>query len=374
MNAKRAAFLWLSLAATVTTAVAAPAYIVYVGTYTGPKSKGIYAYNFGAAHSSIGLAAELARPSWLALHPSRKYLYAVSELGGGDGAITSFSIDPKTGALKQINQISSAGGGPCHLEIDRTGRTIFVANYGTGSVAGFRIRPDGSLGERTAFDQHSGSGANPQRQRGPHAHEAVLSLDNRFLFVPDLGLDKIFGYRFDASAGTLSPNDPPFSPAPPGSGPRHFAFHPNRKFAYAVCEMGSEIVGFSYDARNGHLRRLQTVSTLPAGFHGDNTCAEIAIEPGGRFLYASNRGNDSIAVFAVDPNSGTLDLIQHVPSGGRTPRNFAIHPAGNYLLAANQDSDSIVTFKLDPHSGKLSPHGQPLSVPSPVSIVFLPLE
>ena len=291
-----------------------------------------------------------------------------------NGSISSFSINRKTGALTFLNKIDSGGSGPCHLVVDKTGKMLFVANYGSGSVASFAIKPDGSIGERTGFDQHTGSSVNPARQKGPHAHEVVLSPDNRFLFVPDLGTDQIKIYRVDAAKGTFTPNDPPFATVTAGYGPRHFTFGRGAKFAYAVCEMGSSVVVFSYDPVKGSLTPVQTISNLPSDFKGVNNSAEIEVGRSGRFLYASNRGNDSITVFAIDPVKGTLTNVQVAPTQGNMPRNFAIDPTGKYLIAANQKSNNMVVFAIDPKDGQLKPAGQTLDIPSPVDILFVPAE
>jgi 6-phosphogluconolactonase len=354
-------------------------YLVYVGTYTRSKSQGIYALKFNAQTgtlSSLGLAAEIQNPSFLAVHPNDKYLYAVSELGYNaqtKASVSSFAIDTKSGKLQPLNKVETGGGGACHLVVDKTQAMLLVANYGTGSVAAFHVKPDGSLSERTDLKQHTGSSVNPRRQSGPHAHAVVLSRDNRYVFVPDLGLDEIISYKIDPAEATLSPNTPPNVKLTPGSGPRHFAFHPNNKYAYSVNEMASSVSAYSYDAKNGALTLIQTVSTLPDGFTREDNSAEIAIDRDGRFLYASNRGNDSITQFAIDRKKGTLTKIQVTPTQGRTPRNFVIDPTGRYLLAANQDSDSIVVFSLDPKSGKINATGTTLNIPSPVCLQFVPL-
>jgi 6-phosphogluconolactonase len=358
-------------------------YFVYVGTYTGPSSKGIYSYRFDAktGHlASLGVAAEVVNPSWVVTDPHHRFLYAVTEMTGdhgpnpykANGSISSFAIDPKTGALKFLNKVSSAGGGPCHLVVDKTGKILFVANYGSGNVASFAIKPDGSIGAMTGFDQHSGSSVDPRRQRGPHAHAVVLSPDNRFLFVPDLGLDRILIYRVDTAKGTFTPNNPSFVSVKPGLGPRHFTFGVGAKFAYAVCEMGSSVVVFSYDPLKGALNPVQTISTLPSGFTGEDNSAEIQIDRAGRFLYASNRGNNSITVFKIDPQNATLTKVQVVPTQGNIPRNFTIDPTGKYLMAANQNSNNIVVFSIDPKNGQLTPTSQNLEIPSPVCILFVP--
>ena len=364
---------------------AASSYLVYVGTYTAGTSKGIYNYHFDPKTGQltpIGVAAEVVNPSFLATDPQHRFLYAVTEMGqarGPDayktnGSISSFSIDRKTGALTFLNKIDSGGGGPCHLVVDKTGKMLFVANYGSGSVASFAIKPDGSIGERTGFDQHTGSSVDPARQKGPHAHAVVLSPDNRFLFVPDLGTDQIKIYRVDAAKGTFTPNDPPFATVKAGYGPRHFTFGRGAKFAYAVCEMGSSVAVFSYDPAKGSLTPVQTISNLPSDFKGVNNSAEIEVDRSGRFLYASNRGNDSITVFAIDPEKGTLTSVQVVPTQGNMPRNFAIDPTGKYLIAANQKSNNMVVFAIDPKDGQLKPAGQTLDISSPVDILFVPAE
>jgi 6-phosphogluconolactonase len=273
--------------------------------------------------------------------------------------------------LTALNTVSSGGGGACHLVVDKTGGNLLVANYGSGSVACFRLAQDGRIGERTALIQHAGAGPNAGRQRGPHAHSVVLSPDNRFLFVPDLGLDKIFIYRFDAGQGTLSANDPPFGAVPPGSGSRHFAFHPNGRFAYAVNEMKSSVTAFAFDRETGALRDPRTVSNLPDGFSGVDNSAEIEVDAGGKFLYASNRGHDSITIYSIDPASGALTTVDRVPAQGKTPRNFKIDPTGRYLFAANQDSDSIVVFSRNADTGRLKALTE-VHLSAPVCIQFLP--
>ena len=351
-------------------------YLVYVGTYTGPKSKGIYGLRFDPGTGrleQIGLVGEVESPSFLTLNPAQNYLYAISEISGKtNGFVSSFSLDKKSGMLKFLNKVSTGGTVSCHLVVDKTNSMLLVANYGSGSVASFRVKPDGTLSESTAFDQHSGSSVDQRRQRGPHAHAVVLSADNHFVFVPELGLDEIFSYRIDPAQGTFTANDPPTVRLKPGSGPRHFAFHPNNKYAYSINEMGSSVTAFTYDAAQGRLQELQTMSTLPEGFNGVNNSAEIQLDKAGHFVYASNRGNDSITVFSVDSQKGTLTKVQVVPTEGKTPRNFSLDPTGQYLLAANQDSDTIVVFKVDKTSGRLTPSGQTLSVPSPVCIQFVP--
>jgi len=352
----------------------------YVGTYTRGASKGIYLLELDLAAGklqSVGLAGEAVNPSFVALHPSRPLLYTVGEIdqfaGKKSGAVSAFSVDPKTGRLTLLSQESSQGTGPCHLAVDRTGQCVVVANYGSGSVACLPILEDGRLGPATSFFQHEGKSVNPQRQQGPHAHCTVLDAANRFLFVCDLGLEKIMSYRLDPAKGELRPSDPPATAVTPGSGPRHLAFHPNGRYAYVINEMGNTVTAFTYDAQRGTLASLKTISTLPEGFNkGSNTTAEVQVHPSGRFLYGSNRGHNSIAIFAIDAASGRLRSLGHQSTQGKTPRSFAIDPAGAYLLAANQDSDNIVLLAIDGQTGVLRPTGQSVSVGAPVCIEFLP--
>jgi 6-phosphogluconolactonase len=353
--------------------------LVYVGTYTGGESKGIYIFRMDGATGMLtpaGFGPETSNPSFLAIHPNHRFLYAVNEVdnfnGTKAGGVTAFSIEPKSGALALLNQQSSRGTGPCYIATDREGKNVLVANYGGGSVAVLPVGADGRLGEATAFVQHQGSSADRSRQEGPHAHSINLDAANRYAFAADLGLDKILVYRFDPARGSLAPNDPPFASVAPKSGPRHFAFHPNGRYAYVINEMASTVTAFSYDARHGALKDLQTLSTLPQGFSGNNSTAEVRVSPDGHFLYGSNRGHNSIAIFAINPESGTLTPAGHVSSGGKTPRNFSIDPSGTFLLAAHQDSDTIVVFRIDPQTGGLTPTGQTLSVPKPVCVKFMP--
>ena len=285
--------------------------LVYFGTYTRSKSKGIYVSRFAASDGKLSppeLAAETINPSFVALHPKGQFLYAVGETNTFQdqktGSVAAFSIDRATGQLKLLNQLSSRGGGPCHLAVDRTGKNLLVANYGGGSVACFPLKPDGSMAESSAFIQHTGSGPNRSRQQGPHAHQVVLSPDNRFAFVPDLGLDSVMIYRFDPAKGSLTPHDPPFAKTAPGSGPRHMAFHPKGRFAYVICEISNTVTAFSYNAGKGVFTELQTATTLPKDFTGNSSTAEIEVHPNGRFLYGSNRGHNSIAVYSLTPPRG----------------------------------------------------------------------
>jgi 6-phosphogluconolactonase len=375
-------FLFLSLV-TVSAAKDSPKdkYLLFVGTYTEKESKGIYAYRFDAASSELtplGVAAETTNPSFLAIDPTRRFLYAVNEVpkykGGNSGAVSAFAIDRQTGKLSLLDEVASRGADPCYIAFDKTGKHALVANYTGGSVAVFPVRADGHLGESSAFVQHAGSSVNHERQEGPHAHWIETTPDNRFAIAVDLGLDKLLVYRFDAKTGSLTANNPPNAKLDPGAGPRHLAFHPNGKFAYVVNELHSTITAFSYDSSRGMLHALKTVSTLPKGFSGSNDTAEIRVHPSGKFLFASNRGHDSIAVFSIDSTTGALTLVDHFPTQGKTPRNFEIDPTGKLLLVANQDANNIVVFRIDPNSGRLTPTGQTLHVPSPVCLKFMAVE
>jgi 6-phosphogluconolactonase len=358
---------------------------VYVGTYTDTpaKGKGIYLYRYEAktGHlTALGVAAEVANPSFLTTDPRNRFLYAVTERGsdpnvrGGDQTVSSYSINPQTGALTFLNRVSSAGGVPCHLVVDQTGKMLFVADYGSGRVVSYALNPDGSIGAQTGLGQDTGSSVNPRRQEGPHVHSTVLSPDNRFLFTPDLGLDQIKIYKIDPAKGTFAPNDPPSVSVTPGLGPRHFVFGRGAKFAYVVCEMGSSVVAFSYDRAKGSLQPIQTISTLPDDFKGTSTSAEIEVDKSGRYLYASNRGSDSITVFAIDQKKGTLTRLQVASTMGKGPRNFKIDPAGERIIAANQNTNNLTLLTIDPHTGQLTPDSETVDVPAPVCVIFVPVK
>jgi 6-phosphogluconolactonase len=350
---------------------------VYIGTYNGAKSKGIYTARFDQATGKLSapeLAAETKNPSFLAVHPTGPFLYAVAEIdnfnGQHTGAVSAFRIEPETGKLTLLNQQASGGAGPCHLSVDKTGQCLLVANYGSGSIAALPIDKDGKLGTNATVIQHEGSSVNPTRQKGPHAHFITPDPANRFVLTCDLGLDKVLVYKFDPGKCSLAPNDPPSVSLNPGSGPRHLVFNPHRRVVFVANEIGSTLTAFDYDAERGVLEERQSISTLPVGFKGENSCAEIQILPSGRFVYVSNRGHDSIAVFSIDPRSGQLELVQDEPTQGKTPRHFALSPDGKWLLAENQDSGNIVVFAVDPRRGKLTPTGQKVEVGAPVCLVF----
>jgi 6-phosphogluconolactonase len=347
----------------------------YVGTYTNGDSEGIYLLKFNPQTGAIrlaGLAAKSENPSFLALHPSGQYLYAVNETNdfGGEatGAISAFSIDEATRKLTLLNQMPSGGAAPCHLVVDALGRTVLVANYSGGNVAAFQIDSQtGKLARRSSLIQHHGSSVLSSRQREPHAHSINLDAANRFAVAADLGIDRLIVYAFNPQEGTLAEHGS--TPITPGSGPRHFAFHPNGKYAYVINEIARSITAFSYDQEAGELTQLQTISTVPAGHQGGST-AEIRVSDDGKFVFGSNRGHDSIAVFRVEPARGTLTLVEIEPMGGKTPRNFVTDPTGNYLLAEGQQTNNIVVFQIDRGTGELTRTAHEVRVPSPVCIRF----
>ena len=362
------------------TATAAENYLMYVGTYTGPKCKGIYAFRFDAATGAtapLGMVGESVNPSFLAVHPNGKNLYAVNEISefGGKkvGAVTAFSIDLQTAKLTALSQGSAGGAGPCHLVVDKAGKNVLVANYGGGSVACLPLGPDGAVSDPTSFIQHTGTGMSNGKPKSSHAHSINLDAANRLAFAADAGLDKIFLYDFDATKGSLTPHATPFTAVASGNGPRHFAFHPQGKFAYAINETVCSMTAFSYDAARGELKEIQTLSTLPAGesVKPGYSTAEVVAHPSGRFLYGSNRGHDTIVVFAIDADSGKLTYVENQSTGGKIPRNFNVDPTGRYLFAANSNSGNIVIFKIDAQTGRLTPTGTVLEVPSPVCLRFV---
>jgi 6-phosphogluconolactonase len=373
-----APLILFSSAQTTEKAAAKSQYLAYVGTYTTKtNSKGIYAYHFDAATgqlSAIGVGAETQDPSWLAVYPGGKFLYAVNE-AGKRSAVSGFAVNTKSGKLTPVNGIRALGEDPCYMAFDKKGWYVLIANYTSGNVVVFPLQVGGSIDEPSAVITDSGTtGPNKERQEAPHAHWIETSPDNRFALVADLGLDEVLVYKFDAKNGTLAPNEPAFARLKAGSGPRHIVFHPNGRFVFVVSELSSTATSLAYDAKKGMLKEIGTVSTLPPGFSGRNDVAEAAVHPNGKFLYASNRGHDSIAIFSIDPAQGTLTFASHVSTGGKEPRHFAIDPTGNYLLAENQLSNNIVVFKIDPATGGLTPTGQVVDVPSPVCIAFVPVE
>jgi 6-phosphogluconolactonase len=352
--------------------------LAYVGTYTRNGSKGIYCYRVDTetgALTLLGTTNGVQNPSFVALHPGGRFLYSVSEVGASDGrpggAVAAFALDPVSGALTLLNQQSSMGSGPCHVNVDHTGRYVFVANYGSGSAAMLPIQEDGSLGPACDSHQHEGSSVVPRRQEGPHAHSANLAPDNRFVFVCDLGLDRVLAYRLDLDGAKFPPNDPAWGTLHPGAGPRHMTFHPSGEYAYVINELDSTMTVFAYDGARGALETIQTITTLPEGFEGTSYPADVHISQDGRFLYGSNRGHDSIVTYAVDAATGKLTVVGHTSTFGEFPRNFNIDPTGRWMYVANQNTNNIVTYRIDAASGMPEPTGEQLEVPIPVCIQFL---
>ena len=361
--------------------------LVAVGTYTRTTSDGIYVCEFDGESGDLEPVSSIAgaeNPSFLALHPNGRWLYATSEIeefeGERQGALYAYAIDAdggrrstsSRGRLSLINVVGSGGRGPCHVSVDATGRYLLAANYHGGSVCVAPVGEDGGLEPLSCFIQHEGSSVNPDRQEQAHAHSINLDAQNRFAYVPDLGQDKVVIYRLDLERGDLVANDPAHVETEPGFGPRHFDFHPDGRRTYVINELGNTITGYDYDGESGALTPFQTVGTLPqSGFNRHNTTADIHVHPSGRFVYGSNRGHDSIAIFSVDEDTGRLTAADHQSTQGWTPRNFAIAPSGEFLLAANQDSDTIVSFSIDAESGALTPTGSVTEIPMPVCLRFL---
>ncbi len=351
---------------------------VYIGTYTRGRSEGIYLYYMDKSTGALefaSVAGEIENPAFLAIHPQQSHLYAVNEVGQfagkPSGGVSAFAIDQETGELTFLNQQSSQGPGPCHLSVDHTGQFVLVANYSGGSVAVLPIDSEGKLGEATDFVQHEGSSVNPRRQEKPHAHSIMVDESNRYAFVPDLGMDKIMIYRLNLADGKLEPNDEPWAKIKAGAGPRHLDFHPNGRYAYVINELDNTLIAFAYDATRGSLREIQTISTLPEDFSGTSYCADVHVSPSGKFVYGSNRGHDSIAIFGIDEDTGRLTCIGYEPTQGKMPRNFGIDPTGAFLLAANQDSDNVVVFRIDRQTGKLKSTGFVVEVPKPVCVKMI---
>lgn len=350
--------------------------LLYIGTYTRKLphveavSEGIYAYRFNPSSGALTYAnkfTDVVNPSYLALDEKRKLAYSVSEvMEHGGGAVSAYSVNAETGGLTLLNSQSSQGQGPCHVWIEGSGRYLLAANYGSGSIAALPIEADGRLGETASFVQHEGSSVNPDRQQGPHAHCIMTDAGNNYVFAADLGLDKIMIYRLDGERGVLEKHGETNIEA--GAGPRHLDFHPDGRYLFLVTEMGSSVVSLAFDANSGTLRMVDTVSTLPGDFNDESSCAAIHVHPSGRYVYASNRGHDSIAILGFDAASGKLTPLGHQSTQGRTPRDFTIDPTGAYLLAANQDSGNIFTYRIDVETGKLEPTGDSIEVVSAVCL------
>ncbi len=348
--------------------------------FEAARGNGISVFDFDEATGRISLIRErggIDNPTFLTIDPVRRRLYAISEVfGWNEGTVTAFAIDPATGALRYINKQPTLGSITAHCRLDHTGRFLIVVNYSMDdaadfpgqSVVVFPLRDDGGLAPPIYSVRHTGSGPNHSRQESPHPHCSVVSPDNRFVLVSDLGIDQILSYRFDATTGRFAPGPPGAVSLPGGSGPRHLAFHPTGQFLYAINELAGTIVVFSYELGEGRLAAVQSISAVPSGFDGESHCADLHINAAGTVLYGSNRGNDSIAAFAIALDTGRLTLIGHTPSGGRTPRNLAIDPSGRFLLAANQNGDNIMAFSIAPDTGALSAAGPAVGSGTPMAI------
>lgn len=350
---------------------------LYVGTYTNTgKSEGIYGYRMDPATGTLTRfnSFNSRNPSFLAIDRSKRYLYAVNELGEflgkPSGGVSAFAIDPATGNLRLLNEQASEGADPCHLTIDRKRKTLLVANYTGGSIAALPIRSDGTLGMAIDVKQHEGSSIKEQ-QKGPHAHCIILDATERYALAADLGIDKVMIYRFDPLTGKLTPGKQASAELQAGAGPRHLTLHPNGKYLYVINELDSTLTVLKYSPATGTLDAIETVSTLPSDFSGVSYCADVHVHPSGKFLYGSNRGHNSIVVFQIDPRTGKLTQVEHVSTEGKWPRNFTIDPTGRFLLVANQHTDNVVTFSIDPQTGRLKPTGQITEIPIPVCLKFL---
>jgi 6-phosphogluconolactonase len=363
--------------------------LIYVGTYSEPilfgtgqvvpgKGKGIYSFKFDKQARTLtlnGITEGVRNSSYLAFDAKREFLYCVNEFkeyeGKPSGAVSAFRIDQETGALTYLNSKPSHGTDPCHLIVDKSGRFVLIANFASGSVCVLPIQADGSLGDETDFVQHQGSSVDPKRQTSPHAHAVEFDASGKFVYVPDLGMDKVMIYRFDTETGKLRPNEVPFAKTAPGAGPRQLVMHPKGGYAYLINELNSTMTAFAFDVSTGGLTELQTLSTLPAGYDGATSCAEVQITPNGKFLYGSNRGHNSLVIYSIDQATGKLTLVGHESTQGRIPRNFEVDPSGRYLMAANQDTDNMVMFEIDQATGKLKANGLTANPGTPICVRFV---
>ena len=355
-------------------------YLVYIGTnIASPQENTIYLYHLSPRTGELlplGAMKGGAQPTYLTVDAAHRYLYAVSEtqtfLGAPGGGVSALAIDPRTAMLTMLDQQPSTGASPCYISLDRTGKNALVANYVGGNLVVLPVRPDGQLAPPSATDQHQPPTGPHKNQDKPHAHSFLPAPDNRYVFSADLGTDKVYGYQLDVASGKLTPQSAPAFTAKPGAGPRHLTFHPNGRWAYLENELNSTVTALAYDAKAGTFQEIETQTTLPAGFSGDNSGADVHVRPDGKFLYTSNRGDNSLAVFSIAPADGRLALVQHVSTQGKTPRNFALDPSGRVLLVANQNSDNVFTYTVDKQTGKLTPTGKSVSVPSPMFVAVVP--
>ncbi len=349
--------------------------LVFISAFASGDKAGIHAFGFDSEKGTLKplkRTTGVQSPFFIALSPDRRFLYSIDEFGGKDNFVAAFAIEGRGGDLRALNRQNSRGKAACYVEVDPTGKSVLVANYSSGSVASFPVKADGSLVEAASFVQHSGSSADPERQKGPNAHSIVVSLDNRFALAADLGIDKILIYRLDAVAAKLTPNEAqPFIKQKPGSGPRHITFHPNGRRVYVINELANTVTFFDYAADTGTLTERQTISTLPADFTGKSYTADLKITPDGKLLYGTNRGHDSIASYRI-ADDGKLTLISIDPSLGKGPQNLLITPDGHWLLCANMPGNSVVVFQIDSASGKIKATGDPVSMPMPSCIRWVP--
>lgn len=344
-------------------------YFMYVGAYTQGTSKGIYAWTFDSKDGSLkslGLMAETPQPAHVWIAPNGKTLYAVN--WEHQGGVSAYRIDARTGALTFLNKTSSHGAEPNQVVVDPSGRVAVTVNYTSGTLAAYRLEPDGKLGEAFYVDQHTGKPLSP-KQPGPKQHGIQFSKDNKFMFITDLGLDRVYSYRFDAAAPSIAPFDPPYVSTHAGAGPRRIQMSPDGKFLYVDHETDSEVGVYSIDG--GALKEIQVIGTVPGDAKAHNTTAELVISADGKFLYVGNRGHDSVSVFAIDRKTGMLTLKENVPSGGRTPRNVRIDPTGNWFFAANENGGNVTEFRIDRASGHLTPTGITVPINTPGGIYFL---
>jgi 6-phosphogluconolactonase len=354
-------------------------YFVYIGTYTdrvgplGRPSEGIYTFRLNPATGEltpVAVTGGIKRPSFLALHPNGRLLYAVSEMGDHSGGLSAYALDPATGGLTFLNRQSSHGAASCHLSVDSTGRFVFAASYSSGNIVVLPLEADGRLKPASQVVEHVAPGETPEKHNTARAHMIVQDPSHNYVLVPDLGLDQLKVYRFDAATGQLTPNDPPYVGVKKGAGPRHIDFHPSGRYAYLINELDGTLGAFAYDSATGRFEHLHTLSTLPDGYSGPISCADVHVTPSGRFVYGSNRGHDSIAMFAIDPATGRLTPAGHTSTQGKTPRNFGLDPSGQIMIVANQDTDNLVVFRANTETGALTPTGQVVGVASPICVKF----
>lgn len=369
----------LQACATGKSSLKAATYLVYVGTYAKPEQDSIFGYHLNVSTGELTRVWAVKggeNPSFLTLGAKQKYLYVVNEIGTYNGmksgAVSAFSVNGKTGNLTLLNRQASEGSSPCYLSLDKTGKVALAANYNGGNVVALPIQKNGQLSKAVGNEQHQGSSVNQSRQKAPHAHCIIPGPENDFMFAVDLGLDQVLGYRLDTKTGQLSRAAQPAFQTEPGAGPRHLTFHPNGRFAFLICELNSTIIALAYNAEQGTFTQIQTLPTLPADFTGESFCADVHVSPDGKFLYGSNRGHDSIAVFSINDTTGQLAPVQHVSTQGKWPRNFAIDPSGSILLVANQNSNDIFTYRINRSTGQLTPTGFSAQVPSPVCLQVVP--